>query len=55
LLHCFGIVFLSWYVLEEWAYGLLWAIWVFVALTPFLLDVLAIVNHRFLLKPRKNW
>lgn len=55
LLHCFGVVFLSWYLLEEWTYSLLWAIWVFIALTPFLLDVLAIVNHRFLLKPRKNW
>ena len=54
LLHTFGVVFLSWYVLEEWNYNLLWAIWSFVAFLPLFLDVFTLLTHRFLLKPTKS-
>ena len=56
-LHVFGVVFLSWFILEHWAYGLIWPIWIFVSyplprLIPFLMDVFSIVTMRVMLKQK---
>ena len=46
-----GVLFTAWFILGEWASELLWPIWLFGALIPFLLEILILILSKRLYSP----
>lgn len=42
IFHLFGTVITSWYILDDWDYNGIWAIWFFTIFFPFILEVATI-------------
>jgi len=49
-LHCVGVILLSWFILDDWTYEAIWAIWAFTSLVPFLLEILVVATSKRIYK-----
>ncbi|CAG9333756.1 unnamed protein product [Blepharisma stoltei] len=50
LLHSLGTLFVAWFILDKWNPYIFWVIWGFLALIPFLLELLIVISSRKLFK-----